>query len=70
MEQHELSNLPELRNESTQQHKAVVLIAYTIVSPLSDTTKLLRVKNDSISPATWLGAFFPSPSPTSVFLTT
>lgn len=31
--------------------KGEVAVAYVMVSPLSDTTKLLRVKNDRISPA-------------------
>ncbi len=46
-----------------------MLVAYVMVSPLSVTTKLLRVKKDRISPATILGAFFPSPSPIKVFCT-
>jgi hypothetical protein len=35
------------------------MVTYVIVSPLSTTAKLLRVKNDSISPATMFGALFP-----------
>lgn len=42
---------------------------HVMVSPLSSTAKLLRVKNESISPATRLGAFFSSPSPIYVFCT-
>ena len=40
-----------------------------MVSPRSATAKLLRVKNDMISPAIWLAAFSASPSPTNVFFT-
>lgn len=45
-------------------------VAYVMVSPLSNTEKLLRVKNDRISPATRLGALSPSPSTINVFFTT
>jgi hypothetical protein len=44
-------------------------LAYVMVSPLPVTAKLLRVKKDKISPATWAGSFFPSPSPVNVFCT-
>ncbi|KAJ0667582.1 hypothetical protein HanPI659440_Chr17g0679371 [Helianthus annuus] len=46
--------------------------AYVMVSPLSTTEKLLRVKNERISPATWLGVFFVPAisSSTNVFFTT
>ena len=46
-----------------------IMPSNVMVSPLSVTTKLLRVKKDRISPATKLGAFFPSPSPINVFCT-
>lgn len=54
------------QRESNQREN--VMVTYVIVSPLSTTAKLLRVKNDSTSPATWLGALFP-PSSMKVFFT-
>lgn len=37
-------------------------VTYVMVSPLSTATKLLRVKKERISPATWFGALSSPPS--------
>ena len=40
-----------MRNTDDTERRVVAAAAYVMVSPLSDTTKLLRVKNERISPA-------------------
>lgn len=58
----------DLDNEYKCRGQAL-LVAYVMVSPLSTTEKLLRVRNERISPATWLGALLACASRINVFCT-